>query len=139
MNNIILKNNEIPDIKELYTIYNDAGWTNYTNDLDNLLKAYYNSLSVITAWKDNELVGILRAVGDGCTIIYIQDIIVKENFHRKGIGKLLINELMNEYKNVRQKVLLTENQPNTLAFYKSCGFLPVDKYDHVSFINYNFE
>ena len=139
MNNIILKNNEIPDIKELYNIYNDAGWSNYTKDLDKLQKAFYNSLSVITAWKDNELVGVLRAVGDGCTIIYIQDIIVKESFQRQGIGRLLINEIMEEFKNVRQKVLLTENQPDTVAFYNSCGFSPVDKYNHVSFINYYFE
>lgn len=139
MNNIILKNNEIPDIKELYDIYNDAGWYNYTKDLDMLQKAFYNSLSVVTAWKDNELTGILRAVGDGCTIIYIQDIIVKEKYQRQGIGRLLINEIMNEYKNVRQKVLLTENEHNTVAFYKSCGLSPVDNYNHVSFIKYNFE
>lgn len=139
MNNIILKNNEITEINELYDIYNDAGWFNYTKDLDMLQKAFYSSLSVITAWKDNELVGILRAVGDGCTIIYIQDIIVKENYQRQGIGRLLINEIMSEYKNVKQKVLLTENEHNTVAFYKSCGLAPVEKYNHISFIKYYFE
>lgn len=31
---------------------------------------------VLTAWSDDKLVGILRIVGDGYTIVYIQDLLV---------------------------------------------------------------
>lgn len=136
MDKITIKINEIPDIKEIETLYNDAGWTAYTKDLDVLLKAFYCSLSIITAWKDNELVGVLRAVGDGMTIVYIQDIIVKTTHQRQGIGRLLINEIMNEFKKVRQKVLLTDNQPNTLAFYESCGFSTSESCGTIAFVKF---
>ena len=136
MNEITIKINEIPDIKELEALYNDAGWTTYTKDLDVLLKAFYCSLSIITAWKNNELVGVLRAVGDGMTIVYIQDIIVKKTYQRQGIGKALINEIMNEYKKVRQKVLLTDNQPNTIAFYESLNFSDAQSYGTVAFVKF---
>lgn len=134
MDKIIIKINEIPDIKEIEALYSDAGWTSYTKDLDILLKAFYCSLSIITAWKDNELVGVLRAVGDGMTIVYIQDILVKQAYQRQGIGRLLINEIMNEYKNVRQKVLLTDNEDRTIAFYKSCGFSTADSCNTLAFV-----
>ena len=133
----ILKINEIPDISKIAELYDDAGWSNYTKDLDVLLKAFYSSLCIITAWDNNELVGVLRAVGDGMTIVYIQDILVKKTYQRQGIGKLLINEVMNEYKNVRQKVLLTENESNTIQFYKSCGFHTAQSYNTVAFVNFN--
>ena len=136
MNEITIKINEIPDIRELEALYNDVGWTTYTKDLDVLLKAFYCSLSIITAWKNNELIGVLRAVGDGITIVYIQDIIVKTTHQRQGIGRLLVNEIMNEYKKVRQKVLLTDNQPNTLAFYKSCGFSTSESCGAIAFVKF---
>ena len=37
-----------------------------------LEKAYKNSLCVLGAYKDDQLVGIIRAVGDGVTIMFIQ-------------------------------------------------------------------
>ncbi len=37
---------------------------------------------------------------------------------------------------VYQKVLLTENQPNTVKFYESIGFHAADKYNCIGFVNF---
>ncbi|MFR3468483.1 MAG: hypothetical protein ACLTTF_02940 [Oscillospiraceae bacterium] len=42
-----------------------------------MLKAAFNgSLLVLGAWADGNLVGIIRAVGDGASILYVQDILL---------------------------------------------------------------
>ena len=41
-----------------------------------LKNAINNSLKVLTAWDDEKLVGLIRVIGDGYTIIYIQDILI---------------------------------------------------------------
>ncbi|MEG0309242.1 MAG: GNAT family N-acetyltransferase [Clostridium sp.] len=132
---IILKNN-IATIDDLENLYNDVGWISYTNDLEKLEKAFRNSLKVVTAWDDEKLVGTIRIVGDGLTIIYIQDILVLSKYHRKGIGKMLVNSILEEYKDVRQIVLMTDNEPDTIEFYKNVGFTTVDKYDGIAFVRY---
>ncbi|MGL5640770.1 MAG: GNAT family N-acetyltransferase, partial [Paraclostridium sp.] len=100
----------IDDIKlnknDLVNLYNNVGWSSYTNDIDTLIKSIENSLKVISVWDKDELVGLIRVVGDGYSIIYIQDILVLDNYQRLGIGRKLISIILDEYKNVRQKVLL---------------------------------
>lgn len=135
--NFELKENVMPCLKDLMDLYNNAGWSNYTNHPDMLQKAYENSLFVITAWCEDKLIGTIRIVGDGYSIIYIQDIIVLKEYQHMGIGSKLITEAMNRYKDVYQTVLLTDNEPKTKAFYQKMGFLACDKWGCISFVKYN--
>lgn len=135
--NIELKENIIPDLKDLIYLYDNVGWVNYTKNPDMLMNAYKNSLSVITAWSDEKLVGVIRIVGDGYSIIYVQDILVLEEYQHKGIGSKLIAAVMSLYKDVYQKVLLTDNEPRTKAFYEKMGFDVGDKYGCISFVMFN--
>ena len=118
---------------DIKVLYENVKWTAYTNDMPKLLNAIKNSLAVITAWSDNTLVGLVRVVGDGLTIIYIQDILVLENYQNQGIGSELISRILSKYKNVRQKVLLTNDDPKVRAFYEKHDFFSCDKGDLVSF------
>ena len=114
-------------------LYSSVKWTNYTNDLEKLKKAIKQSLSVITAWDGEKLVGLIRAVGDGETILYIQDILVHPDFQNKQIGTALMSQMLNQYKNIRQKVLLTEEAPDVRHFYQKFGFSSCDKGQVVAF------
>ena len=112
--------------EHLYALYEDAGWISYTNDMEKLIKALSHSLMVVSAWSQGELVGLIRVVGDGFVILYIQDILVLRNFKRFGIGSGLMNTVLDEFKDVRQKVLLTEDSLETRGFYESFGFKSCD-------------
>jgi hypothetical protein len=46
--NLELKENVIPCLNDLIALYNDVGWSNYTNNTNMLQKAYDNSLLIIT-------------------------------------------------------------------------------------------
>ena len=90
------------------------------------LEEITNSLCVIGAYDNEKLVGIIRAVGDGLTIVFIQDIIIQPEYQRKGIGTKLLKAVMDKYSDVYQMELLTDNTEKTKAFYRSVGFSASD-------------
>lgn len=124
-------------LDEIIDIYRDAKWTNYTNNIEMLKNAYKNSLCIVKAYIENELVGIIRVVGDGYSIIYIQDLIVREKYHRLGIGRELTKIVLNKYNNVYQKVLLTDITDKSMKFYESLGFKDSKKYECISYLKFN--
>ncbi|MBU5590196.1 GNAT family N-acetyltransferase [Clostridium sp. MSJ-4] len=122
--------------EDINMLYEDAGWTSYTMDLPKLMKAIEASLMVVSAWDDDKLIGLIRVVGDGLTIIYIQDILVLNSYKRKGVGTKLFKYVLNKYSDVRQKVLLTEEGEETRGFYEANGFISCDKGETVAFAKF---
>ena len=101
------KENSTFTLKQLVELYENVGWISYSNKPSELKEAIKNSLFNIGAFDGEELVGLIRVVGDNISIIYIQDILVKENYQRLGIGSNLLQLVLNRYNNVRQIVLMT--------------------------------
>ncbi|MCM3784548.1 GNAT family N-acetyltransferase [Neobacillus mesonae] len=118
-------------------LYNDVHWYAYTKDLIVLQQAVLQSLDVISAWNGEELVGLIRVVGDGLTIIYIQDILVLNNYQNQGIATQLMQSILRKYSNVRQKVLLTEEAPDVRHFYEKNEFQSCDEGSTVAFANFS--
>lgn len=121
---------------EIINLYQSVGWTYYTEHPERLQEGYKNSLCILAAYHENELAGILRAVGDGATILFIQDIIVLPKYQRMGIGTSLMNACLDKYKDVYQIELLTDDTEKTIAFYKSVGMRPVNEIGALSFISF---
>ena len=113
--------------EEIAKLYASVGWTAYTDDLAALERGFAHSLLVLAAYDGEELLGILRAVGDGETIIFIQDILVFPAQQRKGVGTALVREALDRYRHIRQIELITDNTPETEAFYKALGFRPLSE------------
>lgn len=123
---MVIKEYKKYNAEEILNLYKQVGWSNYTNNPDMLRKAYSNSLLILAACIDKQIVGIIRVVGDGSSIIYVQDIVVLPDKQRQGVGGALLKEVLNRYANVYQKVLLTDNTEKTNEFYKKLGFLDVE-------------
>ena len=107
---------------EIRALYAAVGWTAYTEDLPALERGFQNSLLVLAAYEDGELIGLIRAVGDGATVVFVQDLLVAPQKQRRGVGTALLKAVLDRYSNVRQLLLTTDNTPKTIAFYKSLGF-----------------
>ena len=108
--------------QEILHLYASVGWTAYTDHPEQLRKGFENSMLTLAAYEGNQLLGIIRAVGDGHTIVFVQDILVFPEHQRKGIGSALLQAVLDRYSHVRQIELATDNTPKTIAFYKSMGF-----------------
>lgn len=127
------KENYQIDKSDLEKLYSSVGWAAYTKNLEVLEKAINHSLQVISAWNEDGLVGLIRVIGDGFTIIYVQDILVHPSYQDKKIGTELMTKILNNYPEVRQKVLLTEDAPDVRHFYEKFGFTSCDKGGAVAF------
>jgi ribosomal protein S18 acetylase RimI-like enzyme len=125
-----------PNTNAVVNLYNDANWSAYTKDVNTLTAAIKNSLYVLTAWDGDKLVGLIRLVGDGKTIIYIQDILALKAYKQKKIGSTLVKKALDNYKEVRQVVLLTDDNQETRSFYESLDFESCDKGKLVSFAKF---
>lgn len=112
---------------EIWQLYTQVGWTAYTENMTALARGYKNSLLVLAAYENEELLGIVRVVGDGATIILVQDILVYPQKQRQGIGTSLLKAVLERYADVRQIQLVTDNTPKTVAFYQSLGFVELEK------------
>lgn len=112
---------------EILTLYESVEWKAYTANPEKLLRAFASSLISLAAYDADRLVGILRAVGDGETLLFIQDLLVHPDYQRKGIGSTLIQSLLNHFPDIRQIHLVTDNSPETLAFYNSQGFVSLEQ------------
>ena len=134
---IIFKDDKIINQQNLQELYEDVEWYAYTKDLNQLQQALENSLFVLTAWEGKQLIGLIRVVGDGLTILYIQDILVLNSHQNQGIATALMNRVLEKYKDVRQKVLLTEEAPDVRHFYEKNGFASCDQGTLVAFAKLN--
>lgn len=124
----------IPSRKMLTALYNDAGWTAYTDDIDKTIRAIKGSARIVTAWDDTALVGLGRAITDGESIVYVQDLLVLGAYRRRGIGSALLQRLLAPYSSVRMTCLATDDTRDTRAFYRACGFTAAEDYGCVSFM-----
>ncbi|MCU0328320.1 MAG: GNAT family N-acetyltransferase [Chitinophagales bacterium] len=123
---IVYTNGVIPESaisqEAIRSLYQDAGWTAYTRDIDTLIQGILSSATVILAYDQDKLVGLIRGISDFHTILYIQDILVLSTYQRKGIGRSLMEKLLKIHQKERQVVLLTDVNEQTKGFYAALGF-----------------
>ena len=113
------KTNDAISFEEILPLYETVGWSNYTSNPTMLKNALEHSLFLISARdEDGKLVGFLRAVGDGYSILYIQDIIVLPEYQRQGIGTQLLRQTLEHFKEVYQIILTTDSELKQLRFMK---------------------
>ena len=129
------KINDVVSFEEIFPLYEAVGWTNYTSNPIMLQNALEHSLFILTARdEEGKLIGFLRAVGDGYSILYIQDIIVLPEYQRQGIGTQLLRQTLEHFNEVYQIILTTDSELKTSAFYEANGFTALSKYGCTSFM-----
>lgn len=129
------KINDVVSFEEIFPLYEAVGWTNYTSNPIMLQNALEHSLFILTARdEEGKLIGFLRAVGDGYSILYIQDIIVLPEYQRQGIGTQLLRQTLEYFNEVYQIILTTDSEVKTIAFYEANGFTAFSKVGCTSFM-----
>ena len=109
-------------IDDVLHLYQAVGWTNYTNQPQMLEQSLAHSLAIYVARDGEEVVGLVRLIGDGFSSVFVQDLIVLPTYQRQGIGSTLMKQALSDYKDAYQVQLATEESEKTLGFYRSLGF-----------------
>lgn len=106
---------------EVVPLYASVGWTAYSDEPETLRRGFERSLLTLAAYEGKTLVGLVRAVGDGETVVLVQDLLVCPQYQRRGVGTALMRALMARFAGVRQLQLVTDETERTTAFYHSLG------------------
>ena len=95
-------------------------WAN-ERDYRSLRTMLFNSTEIISIWQEDCLIGFGRATSDKIYRAVLWDIVVKSEFKGVGIGKLIVENLINQksIKNVERIYLMTTNKN---SFYSRLGF-----------------
>ena len=118
---------DIPAMTDLLALYSSVGWTNYTNNPTMLEEAVKASLWQLAVYDKEELVAYIRLVGDRHSVLLVQDLLVRPDYQRQGIGKKLLEEALATFPNVYQRLLVTERSEKNLSFYQSLGFVELSE------------
>ncbi|MGB4793306.1 MAG: GNAT family N-acetyltransferase [Lactococcus chungangensis] len=117
-------NNKKITAQELSVLFQSSGIHRPTDDTKRLSTMIENASIIWTAWDDNRLVGIARALTDFSYACYLSDLAVDINYQKQGIGKTLINKIRDQIGSDVSLLLLSA--PSAMSYYSKTQFENVD-------------
>lgn len=116
---ILFKNCKNFTTTELAELFLSVGWSSGQYP-EKLQVAMQNSDTVLSAWDKDELIGLMTAMSDGVMNVYFQYLLVKPEYQKMGIGRKLVDSMLQCYDGYLRKALISYNRE--IEFYKNCGF-----------------
>ena len=119
-NNLVYKYDNEINKKQLVSIFNSVGWktAEYPNRLYSAIK---NSDYVMSVWDNNELIGLISAISDGAINVFITYLLVKPEYQKRGIGKILLTDFCKKFEGYGRRIVSTEIDKE--EFYNKFGFV----------------
>jgi len=109
--------------EQIMVLYRAAGWWEEGNDDAGLVAAIIrNSHCFLAVLEDNRIVAMGRAISDGVSDAYIQDVTVRPDHRGRGIGSKIVRRLVRRLTDdgIGWIGLIAEN--DSLEFYRRLGF-----------------
>jgi len=108
-------------------LYQEAGWWQAADQAhpEGFTKIVQNSAVFAGAFAGEHLIGMGRALSDLVSDAYIQDVTVLKAYRGNGIGKKIIQTLVNALKDHGVDWIGLVAQPGTQSFYHALGFEPL--------------
>ena len=123
MNKLIIKHNELT-AEEFISLWQAAHWGQGPS-LEQTRLAMEHTLFRVSVFDDDQIVAMARVIGDMGLDYYIKDVIVRPEYQKEGIGRLLINEIfqfVNDH-GVEGTEIFVElcAMPDKIPFYEKFG------------------
>lgn len=110
--------------EQLYQLFYSVGWMS-AQYADRMEKAFRSAGLVVTAWREERLIGLAEVLADGDLTAYMHFLLVDPKEQGKGIGRHLVEMVKEHYKNYLYLVVISENK-KAAAFYRKAGFNAVE-------------
>lgn len=116
---IVLSDNNMPDKAAVVALYKANNWS-AANKPHELFNALINSHALITAYHENNLVGLGNALSDGFLFVYYPHLLVLPEYQGKGIGKMIMTKMLEKYRHLHMQMLTADDK--SVSFYSKLGF-----------------
>ena len=110
--------------EDLIALYKHAGWLENHEEAGTqwVKELLSGSLCCYGAFHDGRLVGFGRAISDGVSDAYIQDVVVLEDFRNAGLGTGIVKAILDELRSRKIQWIGLISTPGSAAFYRRLGF-----------------
>ena len=120
--------------EEVQKLFLSVGWTS-GNYPKRLYKALMNSSTVLTAWDEEELVGLIRVLDDTEMLAQIHYVLVHPDHQGKGIAGTMLEHVKEKYKDFMYIDVMPEDKKN-VPFYEKHGFTIMKNGAAIQIYNY---
>jgi ribosomal protein S18 acetylase RimI-like enzyme len=120
LKNVTISHDKIVPPQDVQDLCAAVGWSRREPLL--IARALSNSLAVVSAWEGGILVGFARATGDHVFNATVWDVAVRPSHQRRGIGRLVMAELLKELDEYAIPLVTLYADPGTDSFYRRFGF-----------------
>ena len=123
MNNLTIKHNKLTAEEFIYLW--ESVWDS-APAVEQVQLAMENSVFRVSVYDGEEAVAMARMIGDMGLCYYIKDVVVHPDYQKQGIGRGLINELLDFIKSngISGTQIFVElcAMPDKIPFYEKFGF-----------------
>ncbi len=117
--NLVVSLSDAIEEGEVLALYRANAWSSAEKPVE-LLSALRGSHSLVTARSGGVLVGLANALSDGHLVVYFPHMLVHPEYHRRGIGRKIMETMLLRYGDFHQLVLTADG--NAVEFYGAMGF-----------------
>ena len=116
------------EIDAIIRLYEEAGWWRDAYDRKFISGILTGSFCFAAAYAGDELIGMGRALSDGASDAYIQDVTVLKALRGRGVGRRVILAIINHLKAHGVDWIALVGEPGTRGFYEKLGFREMHAY-----------
>lgn len=123
MNKLTIKHNELT-VEEFISLW-ESVWDGAPT-LEQTRLAVEHTLFRVSVYDGERVVDMARMIGDMGLCYYIKDVVVRPEYQKQGIGRMLIDELLNF---IRENGVIGTDifvelcaMPDKIPFYEKFGF-----------------
>ncbi len=110
----------LPPVADIIRVLEGSGIVRPTHDVARIEKMFAHANLVVTAWEDETLVGVCRALTDFSYCCYLSDLAVSKSHQGQGIGQQLIEQVKQEIGDQVALILLSAS--SAMSYYPRIGF-----------------
>ena len=117
-------------IEAIVDLYKAGGWWHENQESRDAIEPMIRGsfCFMIARAGNGQIIGMGRAISDGASDAYIQDVVVLAPYRRHGIGRKLISRIVEYCLNHKIRWIGLLAEPGTHAFYEEIGFSQLEGY-----------
>lgn len=120
---LFVTNPTVEQISQLTQLYRDAGWWGEDPDCPAHIRAIVSgSHCFVAAIHENTVIGMGRAISDRASDGYLQDVTVRKDWRRKGVGARIVSLLTERLNRDGIFWIYLIAEGGTVRFYEASGF-----------------
>ena len=120
---------------DIVALYMAGGWWKDSYDpsgIDQLIEGSF-AFAVAIDKSNQNAVGMGRLISDGVSDAYIQDLIVLNDYRKKGIGRMIVKILIDYCLEKKIHWIGLISEPDQDGFYLNLGFRKMQNYEPMKY------